>query len=210
MTARVPGPAMVLSLLLVVSALLSLAGLVPERLPDLAAAGVAGAMASRLAQACGWTGWHPALAGTLLAAGLDVGEILMPALRYMPFLLVTLVHLGLAWFFAEGLRPGRQPVLLRLVEIMGLKSLDDARFVRFMRGQCVVWSAAALATAAVSFGCMLGAPWGTPIWALVWAQVIWFGLSHEYARWRYERPETWWLTLRTMVRPDVWPELAPR
>lgn len=203
------GPALALSALLVISTCLYVGGLAPDWLPDLAAAGMAGLMIHR---ALVFLGLHAAApVGALVAFAVLAGvEILYPALRYMPFLLIALVHVGLAWIFAEGLRMGREPILLRLVRLMGLRELDDPRFVRFMRGQCGLWSVAALATATLSFWCMLGAAGGALLTTLFWVQMIWFWLSHEYARWRYGRPETWWMTLQAMTRPGIWPRLVAR
>ncbi len=43
--------------------------------------------------------------------------------------------------------------------------------------------------------------------ALFTVQIVWFVLSHYWARLRHKRPETWLDTVRVMARPVVWAEL---
>ena len=130
---------------------------------------------------------------------------------YMPYLLILPANLGMAWLFARGLRAGRIPILQQLIQIMNLRPVDDPAFRRFIRRQCLLWSCLSLATAVTAFVAMLWVsahPWiGDVLTTVIVAQVVWFPLSHAYAARRYQRPETWWRTARTMTRSEVWAAL---
>lgn len=152
-----------------------------------------------------------ALAAFLALAGLIALQQAVPSLRYTPYLVIVPVNLFLAVIFARGLLPGRRPVLLALIEIMGRAPADDRGFQRFVAGQCALWSVMALATALLAFAAMLHAParaeLAGALQILIGVQVAWFALSHYYASFRYGRPETWWTTLSTMARADIWTRL---
>lgn len=145
-----------------------------------------------------------ALAGIAVAVALGALQLWLPSLRYAPYVLMVPALLAVAAVFARGLLPGRAPILLGLVEEMGLQPADDPRFRRFMTGQCLLWAALSLAGAGLAAGAMVSPAarpalaWGLA--ALVAVQAVWFVLSHHYARWRYGRPETWRRTLRAMAR----------
>jgi hypothetical protein len=131
----------------------------------------------------------------------------------MPYLLVVPANLIAAWMFSRGLLSGRKAILVDLIEIMGLRPLDP-RFRRFVEGQCLLWSVMSFGLAVVAFLAMVWAAeraaLGAILSALVIVQILWFAVSHYYAAYRYSRPETWPLTLRTMIRPDVWSRLGVR
>jgi hypothetical protein len=132
-------------------------------------------------------------------------------LRYMPYLLIVPVNLAVAWLFAGSLRPGREPILLRLIGLMGIASADDPHFRRFIARQCLLWAGLSLATAGVALAAMVfvaAHPWLADVLVgLFAAQVAWFMLSHHYASLRYGRPEGWWTTARAMMRPEIWSRL---
>lgn len=146
--------------------------------------------------------------GAVLAVGLLLWlQIRVPGLRYMPFILIVPANITMGWVFARGLFAGRRPVLVQLIELMNMRPVDPT-FQRFVEGQCLLWSVMCGATAIVALAAML-----VPVWrpelaivltVLVVAQIAWFALSHHYAQIRYHRPETCWLTFRTMLRRDIW------
>lgn len=134
-------------------------------------------------------------------------------IRYMPYLLVIPANFLMAWFFVRNLVSDRSPILVDLIKIMGLRPVDPT-FHRFVEGQCLLWSVMSAATAIVAAFAMVWAD-SRPtlagiLLALVAVQIVWFALSHYYASFRYDRPETWSLTLRTMIRRDVWARLGFR
>ena len=160
---------------------------------------------------------HPVLAAVLGVgvAGLLAGlQIWQPSLQYMPYLVVFPANLALAYIFARGLFPGREPVLLELIRAMGKGSVDDFRFRKFVTLQCVLWSLMTLATGCLAFAAMVSfsarASVSNALFEFMIFQVMWFVLSHYYASFRYGRPETWRSTLQIMARPDIWSKLRAR
>ena len=155
-----------------------------------------------------------AILGAGMAGCLAGLQIWQPSLQYMPYLVVFPANLALAYIFANGLFPGRQPVLLQLVRVMGQGPVNDPRFLRFVISQCVLWSLMAFATACLAFATMVSvtarASVSIVLIDLMIFQIVWFVLSHYYASLRYNRPETWRGTLRTMARPDIWSTLRTR
>lgn len=158
--------------------------------------------------------WASALAAGAVAGGLVALQAWRPSLQYMPYLAIAPVNLALSYVFARGLLPSRRPVLLVLIEDIGLKPADDPSFRRFVAGQCALWSATALATGLLATAAMVAAPFRdgltTALGALVAVQVLWFVGSHHYAAARYGRPERWRDTLRAMARVDLWWSLKAR
>ncbi|MEO1491772.1 MAG: hypothetical protein AAFV19_06425 [Pseudomonadota bacterium] len=151
----------------------------------------------------------------LVAIGTVTGlmwlQVQMPEIRYMPYLLIVPANLLASWFFARSLVSERNAILVDLIEIMGLRPIEP-RFRRFVEGQCLLWSVMCLGTA-IAAALAIGMAEHRPalaglLSALVMVQIVWFALSHYYASFRYGRPETWGLTLRTMIRPDVWARLG--
>lgn len=152
-----------------------------------------------------------ALAAGAVVAALGALQAQAPTLQYVPYLAIAPVNLFLAHLFARGLLPGRQPVLLRLIILMGQRPADDRRFRRFVAWQCAIWSVMTFATAVLALAAAVREPARAELTAvlgwLVAAQVIWFVVSHIYAGRRYDRPETCWHTLRAMATPDLWSKL---
>ena len=146
-----------------------------------------------------------------LAGGLALVRFGIPDLRYMPYLLIVPANLAVAWVFASGLRPGREPILLRLVRLMGVCPADDPRFRRFIAGQCLLWAVLSFSTACVALAALVlvaSQPWLAQFLAWLFAaQAVWFILSHRYASFRYGRPESWRTTARAMLRPETWSRL---
>lgn len=147
-----------------------------------------------------------ALAGSLAVLRLGFAE-----LRYMPYLLIVPANLAVAWLFASSLRRGREPILLRLIGVMGVLPANDPRFRRFIARQCLLWAGLSLATAGLALAATVLAvsrPWLADVLAWLFAgQVAWFMLSHHYASMRYGRPEGWWTTARAMMHARTWSRL---
>jgi len=145
-------------------------------------------------------------------AALAALQSVIPTLRYFPYLAIIPANVLLAIIFARGLMPGQRPVLLQLVEIIGMAPVDDAAFQKFVARQCAVWSVLTLLTALVSFGATVDVAarpsLSRALNFLIASQIIWFGVSHHYASLRYGRPERWWITLKTLARQDVWSRLG--
>jgi hypothetical protein len=152
-----------------------------------------------------------ALLAVAVGGGLAAVRPIAPDLNYMPYLLIIPANLAVAWLFASGLRPGREPILLRLILVMGVSPADDPAFRRFIARQCLLWAGLSLSNACLALAALLfvdALPWLAQLLAwLVAAQALWFVLSHRYASMRYGRPEGWWTTARAMIRPETWSRL---
>lgn len=195
---------------LAASVLLAMTRIAPPEAPHIAATLVLGWSVVLL---CGpRTGPWPALVLGTLATLAVLGLLLsFPRLAIFPFLLIGVGFAGVSTLFARGLGPQGQPILLRLIEIMARRAPDDPAFVRFIRGQCLLWAALCASTSLLALlSVAASARFAGPLTALMLGQIAWFILSHEYARWRYGRPETFWTTLRTMLDPATWPILFAR
>lgn len=159
----------------------------------------------------GLGGQGAAVAAVGIVGALAVARLVVPGLCYMPYMLLIPANLVVAWLFASGLRPGREPILLQLIEVMGVAPADDPRFRRFITRQCLLWTGLSLATACVALAALVSVgshPWLAGLLvALFSVQAAWFVLSHHYASLRYGRPEGWWTTARAMMRPDIWARL---
>ena len=85
--------------------------------------------------------------GPLSAAVLAIGiagslvglQVWQPSLHYMPYLVIAPANLAMAYYFARGLFPGCQPVLLQLIRAMGKGPDDDPGFRHFVVWQCALW-----------------------------------------------------------------------
>ncbi len=107
-----------------------------------------------------------AAASVALGAGLALVRSVVPDLQYMPYLLIVPANLAVAWLFASGLRPGREPILLRLIRRDGGLVRPTIRgFRRFITRQCALWAGLSLATAGLAFTAHFhgrGAPMAAP------------------------------------------------
>ncbi|MEM7120267.1 MAG: hypothetical protein AAF563_03250 [Pseudomonadota bacterium] len=147
----------------------------------------------------------------LLACCALAAQTWVSGLAMTPYLAIVFINGVVAYIFMRSLMPGREPVLLQIVTLMGIEPHGSPAFRRFMIGQCRLWAGLSLLTALCALVAMaLPADRdlaGIAAAALIATQVAWFILSHEYANRRYGRPETWRDTLRTMARPTVWSDL---
>lgn len=150
-------------------------------------------------------------AGTAALATAAVPVLLLalvPEVRTTPYLAVFTINLGVGWVFLSGLRPGRVPVILQLIEQMQARPETDARFQRFVRGQCWIWTGLTGATAATGLLAMLwaeGRPALSPLMSgLLLGQVGFFLASHRYAIMVHGRAERTLNIVRAMSRPSTW------
>jgi len=148
-----------------------------------------------------------------VVAGLTAVRLSILDLRFAPYLVIVPVNLFIGYVFARGLFPGRRPILLALIELMDQHPLDNPRFIRFVRGQCLLWAVLSLATAGLAALCIV---WGTQYPSIVTAlgilavaQLVWLPLSHIYAGMRYGRPERLRDTILTLSRPEGRALIAP-
>ncbi|MEM1382654.1 MAG: hypothetical protein AAF713_09115 [Pseudomonadota bacterium] len=131
-----------------------------------------------------------------------------PEVRLSPYLAICVINLGVAYVFSRGLQPGRTPLILQLIKLMGQAPDGSTAFRRFVRGQCWLWAGLGSLTGLLG---LIAMTWSgsrglldPALTALVLLQLLWFVVSHIYARRRYHRPETWLCTLRVMARPKTW------
>lgn len=187
------------------------AGLISQAVLDHVGLLPLGWIAFRLAEGRGAGASRSACVALVLAGVLAAVRVGVPELRYMPYLLIVPANLAVAWLFASGLRPGREPVLLRLIRLMGVSPADDPTFRRFIAGQCLLWAVLSLSTACVALAALVfvaAHPWLAQLLVCLFAaQAVWFVLSHHYASFRYGRPESWRTTARAMLRPETWSRL---
>ena len=207
-----PSPSsLVIAVLIAATILRSLGAISPQTLDYIFLCLVAWALFKMVRN----TGLRP-LAAAMLAVGISgalVGiQVLQPSLRYMPYLVIGPANLMMAYIFARGLLPGRQPVLLQLIRAMRKAPVADPGFQRFVTVQCVLWSVMTFATACLAFASLfseLAWPWvSNLLTGLIVIQITWFVLSHYFAALRYNRLETWRDTLHAMTRPGIWSSLS--
>jgi hypothetical protein len=164
-----------------------------------------------VARNAGWRQPGPEISGAVVLAVLIGLHLYWPSLQFVPYLAIAPANLFLANWFARGLVPGRQPVLLQLIRLMGQRPAEDRDFCRFVAWQCLLWSVMTFATAVTAMAAAIWEPWRDELAAglgwLVAVQMVWFVVSHLYAAHRYDRPETCWSTIRAMSSPDVWSKI---
>lgn len=202
-----PGPGTVLWLLLLLCVGLSSVGLVSAFIVDMLCLLTAAWTAANLPGGAKSRKVRMAVVVVALASALLGFRLLLPDIRYMPYLLVFPANLLASVVFARGLLPGREPVLLALIRLMGIGSTQDPLFVSFVRGQCLLWAVVSFMTAILALICIpfsVSVPeFKGALSLLIAAQIIWFPLSHVYASWRYQRRETFVDTIVTLIRPEA-------
>lgn len=172
-----------------------------------------------------------ALAGSAIAVSLRIGMtiqitvitlttfvavmvalwLILPDIRFAPYLAVVLANGLVAYMFARGQMPGRTPLILQLIRLIGSGPVVSEKFRRFIYWQCWAWVALGVATsgagAMAMFSPNLRPIFGATIAALAIGQIGWFVISHSYARWRHHRPETCLDTIKAMSRPSIWGQI---
>jgi uncharacterized membrane protein len=134
-----------------------------------------------------------------------------PKIEPMPYLAVTLVNLMVAFVFSNNLLRGRSTILLQFVKTAHLGPEPSKDFANYLKQQCVIWGIISLLSAAVA-GVALVSEASRPLAgkgliALFLIQALWFVLSHEIARRRFGRPETWFGTLHLITQRSSWKKL---
>tara|TARA_R110002110_G_scaffold11824_5_gene56608 strand:+ start:734 stop:1375 length:642 start_codon:yes stop_codon:yes gene_type:complete len=146
-----------------------------------------------------------------LLIGIFIASTTLPNVRFAPYLAVFLINAVVAYVFLRNQLPGREPLILQLIGLIGMAPAGQPGFRRFIYWQCWAWVAFGATTSLLGLVAMFAPeirPFaGTVIGGLVAAQLVWFFVSHGYANWRHKRPETWRDTVRAMSRPTVWHEL---
>lgn len=147
----------------------------------------------------------------LLGIGGPLGVILsfwMPHLQFVPYLAVIAINLSLAYVFGHNLVRGRPGILLQFVTDVHLGPAPSPSFARYLTQQCALWLLLGLICATLA-GLALVAPdlrafASAALLLLLVAQAMWFGLSHEIARLRYRRPETWRRSINLIMQRKTW------
>lgn len=190
---------------------LAQAGHISQMALDTVFAVILGLSVARAAPQFGLTVKVAWLAGAAIAFCAIGSQALVPHLRYTPFLGILLIHLAVGAVFLRGIMPGRTPILLQFVALMGRGNQGGPAFKRFMRRQCWLWAGFAFLTAGLAGWAMLSATSrgtaGACTTAMMLFQVLWFVASHYYAQRRYARPESWHHTLAALSRPAAWSRL---
>lgn len=129
----------------------------------------------------------------------------------MPYLAVTLINLMVAFVFSNNLLRGRSSILLQFVKTAHLGPEPSKDFANYLKQQCAIWGVVSLLSAAVA-GVALVSEASRPLAgkgliALFLIQALWFVLSHEIARLRFGRPETWFRTLHLITQRSSWKKL---
>ena len=150
-------------------------------------------------------------ATVVLIVTILLAATLVPDIKFAPYLAVVLINGVVAYAFFRNQLPGRTPLILQLVDLIGIAPIGSQEFQRFIYRQCWAWVAFGGITSLIGLTAMFLPETrpvaGTVIFGLVAAQLGWFFLSHMYANWRHKRPETWRDTIIAMARPTIWSEL---
>ena len=131
-----------------------------------------------------------------------------PKIEPMPYLAVILVNLMVAYVFGNNLLRGRSSILLQFVKTAHLGPEPSKDFANYLWQQCAIWSVISLLSAVlasvalVSEGYRLFA--GQCLIVLFLIQAFWFIISHEIARYRFGRPETWLKSLHLITQRSSW------
>lgn len=134
-----------------------------------------------------------------------------PMIDPTPYLAVVLANLIVAFVFGNNLLCGKSTILLQFVKAVHLGPEPSEGFTNYLKQQCVIWVAISLLSAALA-GIAMASEAARPLagkglFALFLVQALWFVLSHEIARLRFGRSETWAGTLRLMMQRDSWKKL---
>lgn len=129
----------------------------------------------------------------------------------MPYLAVVSANLMVAYVFGNNLLRGRSTVLLQFVKIAHLGPEPSREFANYLWQQCVIWSGVSLLSAALAGVALVSDVnrifAGQCLIGLFLIQAIWFILSHEIARWRFGRTETWLGSLQLIMQRSLWEKL---
>jgi uncharacterized membrane protein len=129
----------------------------------------------------------------------------------IPYFAVILLNLMIAYVFGNNLLRGRSTILLQFVKTAHLGPKPSEGFANYLRQQCVIWCVASLLSAALAGVALMSETYrplaGKGLIALFFMQALWFVVSHEIARLRFDRPETWIRSLQLITQSNVWGKL---
>lgn len=150
----------------------------------------------------------------LLGIGGPLGvllSLLKPELQFVPYLAVIAINLSMAYVFGHNLLRGRPCILLQFVTSAHLGPSPSCKFATYLRQQCAVWLGIGLFSAGLSLLALVAEPLrvfaGVVLVTLLFAQALWFVISHEIARVRFKRPETWQRSISLIMQHDTWKKL---
>jgi hypothetical protein len=150
----------------------------------------------------------------LLGIGGPIGVLLAfwkPGLQFTPYLAVIAINLSMAYVFGHNLLRGRPSVLLQFVTSAHLGPSPSAEFIAYLRQQCGFWLGIGLFSAGLALLALVAPPLRSlasiVLVTLLVAQALWFVISHEIARIRFSRTETWQRSLSLILRRDTWEKL---
>ncbi len=146
------------------------------------------------------------LAIAILAAG---ARLMFPeTVQLAPYLAIVLINAFVAYVFGHAMVTGGTPFIVQLIRVTGCGPECSPEFERYVRGQCWCWTGFGAVTALCGAIGMVS-PSSRPVFdnvigGLFLLQILWLPLAHHYARFRYDRPESWLDTVRSMSRPETW------
>ena len=196
---------------LIIGSLLLWLGLIPQRAFDTIFVLSLGLSLSGALPRFGMPVLHARLAGLVFATAFLLCAHSFSSVAVTPFLGIALAYALLTYVFGHGLAPNRITVLEQLIRAMDMQSGGSPEFWKFVRGQCLLWSVLGIAMIVLSCVAMFAESHRVvaeqALLTAVIGQLGIFVLSHLYANWRYDRPETWSATLVAMARPGIWSQL---
>ncbi|MCI4662252.1 MAG: hypothetical protein MRY63_10600 [Neomegalonema sp.] len=158
----------------------------------------------------GMTRWLALLLGILPSVLFVLAGLYLEGLRATPYLGLALINMLVAYAFSTGLRSERPLLIMQMVRAMKAGPEADPPFEHYAWYQGAAWVGFASLTALMALAAMISSSareWlGPGLGGFALFQGLWFVVSHEYAQWRYQRPESWRDTIRLMARPSVWEE----
>lgn len=153
--------------------------------------------------------WAARLAGVATAIIAIGARLLFPEIvQLAPYLAIVLINAFVAYVFGHAMVTGGTPFIVQLIRVTDCGPKCSPEFERYVRGQCWCWTCFGAVTALCGAIALLS-PASRPVFdsiigGLFLLQVFWLPLAHHYARFRYNRPESWLDTVRSMARPETW------
>jgi hypothetical protein len=178
---------------------------------DLVFAAACGGAMTAFMNRFGAAGFAPVATMVLVIAGAVAARLSDGSVLLTPYLAIAQINGFVAYIFARGLLPGRDPLIFQVIRLTGSGPEGTDDFRRFVYGQSILWTLLGTATSLAGMAALLSPAWrhraDIAISGLLITQAAWFLLSHIYANRRYDRPETWRATLRTYSNASVWAKL---
>jgi hypothetical protein len=134
-----------------------------------------------------------------------------PTIDPVPYFALILANLMVAFVFGNNLLRGKSTILVQFVKAVHLGPEPSKDFANYLKQQCAIWVIVSLLSATVAglgFVSEVFRPLvGKGLIVLVLIQAFWFVISHEIARLRFGRPETWLKTLHLIIQRSTWEKL---